>query len=184
MAKTPDLYTDSLVIIYDSANNYITRTSITAHDKREMIIEVSGNLEHIHTGTRLNLLIIHSNGVSEYGGVLQRGQRGTLEITLFGERKRESRHSSRLPLNAPAVIKTLVVNSVEEKLPAAQQVIVENISSTGILIRSPRVRFVAGSVLQIEFTMNEVDAILYGRVIREQRNKDNSFNYGCQLVFS
>jgi len=176
-------FTDSLVLIYDNESNLIAKTNVTAHDKGEMYIEVSEGLENVKPGTRLRLLIIHSSGVSELRGILKSVRQGIYEISIYGERVRDARSSARYTLNNPAIISDMVTDSKMEELIVPLKVTIENISSTGILVRSLEVRIKLGALLQIEFNAHGKNGIIYGEVIREQICDDCIYKYGCQLIF-
>ena len=176
-------FEDSLVVFYDNNNNYITKTIINDHDRHGNYIEISEGLENIEVGTRLNMLIIHPDGASEFGGVLKTARSGSYEVTLFNERWREARDSLRHTMNSPAAVKSLVVDSKQKVLQAPLLITIVNISTTGVLIHSNDTRFMLGCVLQIEFSIHGKSSMIYGRVVREQVYEDDSFGFGCQLIF-
>jgi len=76
-------FTDAIVFIYDTDNNLITKTVITAHNRGEMYIEVAKGLENIKPKTRLQLMIIHSGGASELNGSLKSIRQGIFEISIY-----------------------------------------------------------------------------------------------------
>jgi len=183
MTSITGSFKDAIAVIHDSNNNFIAKTTITAHDKKTMIIEIDDKMENVKTGTRLNLLIIHSSGASDFSGTLRKSGFGTCEISLFGERERKGRSAVRHTLNIPATIKDLMIKDKQESFREPLQVTIENLSTTGTLVRSPLGGFEKGYILQIEFNINGKDAIIYGEVIREQKNKNMTFSYGCKLIF-
>jgi len=184
MAKFAGHFTDALVVIYDKNNNLITKTIVTGHDRGEMYIEVTEGLENVRPGTRLHLLIIHSNGASEFGGTLKSVRQGIYEIPIFGERRRgAARGATRYALNAKASIRDITINSETVTLSDPIQVTIENISKTGLLFKSPELRFILNAAAQIEFDVNGRNTVLIGRVVREQRNEDSTYSFGCRLVF-
>jgi len=189
MASPSGNFVDSLVVIYDNENNYIAKTIITGHNKNEQYIEVVGGLESVKTGTRLHLLIVYQDGCSEFGGTLSGVHKGVggrldvFEISLFGERPRDARGAVRHTLNSSAIIREVVVNSKRYALREPVNITIINISTTGVLIMSPELRFVMGSMLRIEVDIHGKETILLGKVVREQRHDDGTHSYGCQLVF-
>jgi hypothetical protein len=62
-------------------------------------------------------------------------------------------------------------------------VTIENMSVSGILIRSQEMRIEAGSLLQVELNVQGKTGILYCEVIREHMHEDGAYRYGCQLYF-
>ena len=183
MVKSVTNFTDSLVIILDNRNKLITETIVTGHNRDEMYIEVTEGLESVTPGARLRLMIIHPDGVSEFNGTLKYTRQGIYEIPIFGEHRRGARATARYLLNADALIKEMVVNSETVSLRDPIQVTLENISKSGIFIKSPEIRFINDVVLWIEFNVKDKEMVLNAKVVREQKNNDNSYSYGCQLVF-
>jgi len=178
-------FEDSLAVIYDSENRFITKTIITKHDRSTMYITIAEDLKGIKNGARLNVLVVHSGGASEFGGILRRSRAGIsqCEISLFSEKQRYVRASKRHMLNIPAFINDLIINKKEESFIEPLHVVIEDLSTTGIRIKSPGVRLEVGYILTIEFLLNGKEAIINGKVTREQTNPDNTFSYGCQLIF-
>ena len=183
MANLARNFTDAIVFIYDTDNNLITKTVITAHNRGEMYIEVAKGLENIKPKTRLQLMIIHSGGASELNGSLKSIRQGIFEISIYGERQRDVRTSIRHTINASAVISDLVTDSDSEPLQEPIQVMIENLSNTGMLIQSPDERFETGTLLQIEFNINGKNVMLYGEVVRLQTQLNDETKYGCKLYF-
>jgi len=176
-------FTGFPIFIYDTKNNLITRTTVTGSNRDEMYIEVSEGLKDVKPRTRLQLLIIHSSGASELNGFLKIVRQGIYEISIYGERQREVRASKRRTINASAVISDMISEPQTETLKNPVAVTIENMSTTGILLRSKSKRFVIGALLQVEMNINGKILILYGEVIREQILSDNTYKYGCKLNF-
>jgi len=176
-------YTDSLVVVYDENDNFITKKIITGHNTSKKFIEFQKGEEDIKPGTRLHLVIVHSEGVSVYNGKLSIVFKGSCEISLFGERPRDARGSERHALNIDAIVTAFIVNSRQEPLSVPLFITIENISTTGVLVKTIANRFELGTILQVEFSINDKTTILYGKVVREQRHDDITYSFGCQLVF-
>jgi len=77
----------------------------------------------------------------------------------------------------------LVTDSDSEPLQEPIQVMIENLSNTGMLIQSPDERFETGTLLQIEFNINGKNVMLYGEVVRLQTQLNDETKYGCKLYF-
>jgi len=185
MAGKMGRFDEALAVIYDSNNEFITKTVVTGHDKSTMYISVAHELKEVKTGARLNVLIVHPSGASEFGGILRRARTAIsqCEISLFGEKQRYVRASRRHTLNIPAVVNDLIINDQEESFIEPLPITIEDLSSTGIRIKSHVLRFEVGHTLKVEFSLKGRDAIIVGQIRREQVNDDNSFSYGCQLIF-
>ena len=189
MAGTAVNFKDCPVFIHDEEGNYIAKAIISAYFKPEMRIVISGghedpeNFDDIKIGTRVNILIIHPDSTYEFGGVTRTNNGSSCEITLFRERERTGRASSRHSLDTPAFINRMIVDSAQEQFSEPVTVIIENISATGVLVRSPLMRFKKGTALEFEVNINGKDVLLDARVVREQTNDDGSDSYGCQFIF-
>jgi len=183
MASLASNFTHAPVFIYDTSNNLLAKTIITGHNRDEMYIEVAKGLENVKLKTRLQLVIIHSGGASELNGSLKSVRQGLYEISIYGERQRDVRTSKRRTLNASAVISDMVTDSETEKLAEPIKIIIENLSTTGILLGTRSVRFQIGTFLQIEFELYEKDVVLFGEVLREQAFDSGVYKYGCKLYF-
>jgi len=181
--RTTSNFADALVIINDANNKYITRKIITKHNVGKKSIEFRKGEEDIRPGARLNLLIVHSEGASVFSGRMDIVHRGLCEVALFGERPRGARSSERHPLNNDAAITAFIVNSKQESLPSPLGVTIENLSTTGVLIRTLAESLPPGVVLQIALSINGKNTVLYGKVVRGQRNDDSTYSFGCQLIF-
>jgi len=183
MAKLAGQFTDALVVIYDGDNNYMTQTTVTGHDRGEMYIEVMEGLENVRPGTHLNLLIIHEKGASEFGGLLKSVRQGVYEIPIYGERRRGVRGASRYKLNTAAIIYEITVNSQTYVLSDPADVIVEDISKTGMRFKSHGLRLIIDAAVHIEFYYHGNRIILNVRVVRECINDDGTYSFGCKLIF-
>ena len=183
MANPASHFTDALIFIYDTNNELIAETVVTKHNRGEMYIEVEKGLEKVKPKTRLQLLILHSGGASELSGVFSIARHGVFEISIFGERPREVRASTRHTLNASAVVSDMVTDVEHKTLSSPIPVTVENLSTTGILVKSKSLRFEIGALLQIELAIRGKNAMIYGEVVREEMLSNGVYRYGCQLHF-
>jgi len=183
MARFAGHFTDALVVVYDNEDNFITKTIVTGHDRGEMYIEIAEGLETVKPGTRLHLLIVHPDGVSEFGGTLKCVRQGIYEIPIFGERRRDARGSTRYTINTRALVRDINIGQETVTLRDPISVTVENISKTGVLFKSPELRFIIDAEALIEFEVNSKKTILNAKIVREQHNQDDTYSFGCKLVF-
>jgi len=188
MAVGAGRFLGSPIFIYDENNNLITSTTVTGHSRGEMYIEVSEGLGNVKPKKdRLQLLILHPGGASELSGFVSLVRQGVYEIAIFGERAREARVSKRYNINASAVISDMATESDPDALIAPLPVTVENISATGVLIKSKDTRIEIGALVQVEFEMSGKEITLYGEIVREEVVGSNvyeyEYKYGCQLHF-
>ena len=183
MAKSEVDFVNSLVFIYDKNNNLVTKTTVTGHNRDEKYIEVSEGLDKIEPKTRLQLLIIHPHEASEYNGIFVDSRNGKYRILVYDRRKRDVRVSVRRTVNVSAIISDMVLESEAETLEAPLPVVIEDMSTTGILIKSRAMRLEMGALLQIELKAEKKTGILYCEIVREQKKADGAYRYGCQLYF-
>ena len=183
MAHSVSHFMDSPVLIYDDHNNLLTKTTVTGYGRTEMYIEVQKGATDIKPKTRLQLLIIHSSGVSELSGLLQSVRQGIYEISIYRERQREGRASNRRTIDAFAVISDMQADPTSTELQTPIPIVIRNISATGVMVRLEDKRLELGTILQIELSIGGKEIILFGEVIREQIIDEIIIQYGCQLHF-
>ena len=172
------------VIIYDNDNNYITKAIVEEYNKRDKSIIVSEDLEHITQAARLKVLIIHPGGATEFNGTRMRSFKGIInKIELFNEQQRGARTAIRYQLDSPAAIRSFVVKSGQELLNPPLDVIVENISSAGVLVKSPPGHLKINHILEIHVNIQDREIVLFGKITREKANTDKTVSYGCKLIF-
>jgi len=176
-------FMDCPVIIHDSDNNCMMEAIIINHNTKETTIEISEDLGKSVHGARLNVLILNPYGAFEYSGTLRKLRNRPDEIELFNEKKREARAAVRHKLNTPAIIKSVITESGHKLETPNQEIIVENISATGALIKLPSGHIELNSTLEILVNIHGKDIVFYGSVVREQINDDNTVGHGCKFVF-
>jgi len=183
MADPNGHYLGALVFIYDKNNDLVARTAITGHNRKEKTITVSEGLDRIEPKTRLQLLILHPGGASEYKGILKDSVQGKYDILIYDEHLRDLRASVRRRLDASAVISDMMTDSDQQAAKEPLPVIIENMSTTGMLILPQDTRLEIGALLQIELNMGNKTGVLYCEVLREQEHPDGERRYGCKLFF-
>ena len=183
MANTAEDFENALVFVYSKYGDLITKTSVSAYDPDEKYIDVAEGLDSIEPKTRLQLLVVHRNGANEFSGIFETGIPGGFRVLIYDEHQRDVRVSVRRTINATAVISDMVTESETGTFDEPLPVMIENMSTTGVLVKSGRTRMDIGALLQIELRVDERTGILYGEVLREQRLADGTFGYGCKLYF-
>ena len=183
MIYAPKQCMDNPIIIYDRNKNFITETIVTGYGKDELYLEVSEGLEDTPLGTRLMLLVLHPDSVSEFAGRLRSVRQGIYEISIYGQRRREVRTAPRYSFNTPALIKSLVVDRDAVTLEFPIDATIVNLSSTGLLLYSPNLELVEGIQLRIEFVFRSRNTIIQCRVVRKSQEVSGLECYGCQIIF-
>ena len=174
---------DCPIIIFDRNRNFITETAVTGYGKDELYLEVSEGLENVALGTRLLLLVLHLDSVSEFGGRLRSVRQGIYEISIYGQRRRDVRSSPRYSFNIAALIKSLVVDRESVTLAFPINATIKNLSSTGLLLHSPDLELVEGILLNIEFVLRDRNTLIHCKVVRRPPEGSDPHSYGCQIIF-
>jgi hypothetical protein len=174
---------DCPIFIYDENNNLITETVVTGYGKNEMYIEVSSGLESTAPGTRLRLVVIHPDSVSEFAGKLTSLRQGIYEISIHGQLKRDARGAQRISFNIPGTISTFLINSEVVKLMNPLNITIKNISATGLMIESKDLPLNEGISLNVEFSLNGKNSIILSKVVRTPEPGSDPNCFGCQILF-
>ena len=183
MIYAPRQCMDNPILIYDRDKNFIAETIVTGYGKDELYLEVSEGLEDVPLGTRLMLLVLHPDSVSEFAGRLRIVRQGIYEISIYGQRRREVRTAPRYSFHIPALIKSLVVDRDNVTLDFPIGATIINLSSTGLLLQSPDLELVEGIQLKIEFVLRGRNTIISCKVVRKSEVISDTECYGCQIIF-
>ena len=170
------------VLVYTEDGGFVAEGMVVEHDRNDMSVVISHPLSDIRQGVRVNLLIIHSGGASEFLGTARKTVGSTREITLFNHRHRTGRTSTRHQVNTPAMVRHLLVNGEMQPLAEPIEVLVVNISTTGALLKCKEGSFSVGMVMEISLKIGDNDTILYGTVVRDNPCADGNCDYGCQFI--
>ena len=174
---------DCPVLIFDMDRKLIAETVVTGYGKEEMYIEVMEGLANVAIGTRFRLLVMQPESVSEFTGKLNSKRQGIYEISIYGQKRRDSRGSPRFTFNIPAIIGTFVVDAKPVKLRQPINVTILNLSSTGLMLESVELPLQTGVSLNVEFKLHGRDSTILCKVVREPTQGSTPNSFGCQLVF-
>ena len=184
MASTTRRYENCPAFIYDEDGGLVGSSRITEHDRYNVSIRVSGEFKEIKQGSRLNVLIVHDGGASEYNGVARGAAKNEREISLFNHQERDGRNSIRHTVDSPAVIEHTIVAGERVPLYAPLEVTIVNISTTGALVRSPVGLFSVGTVLEVVLRVDGQDNRLLGEIVRLKANLRGTWDYGFKFIVS
>ena len=178
-------FVNSVALIYDEDGGCIAKAVVLEHDEKSMYIEVSDGLDGVKTGKRLDITVISPGGAFEFSGVARKKNplNGARELALFNQRRRSTRAAARHVFNTPGTIKKITVNSEEQPLDAPLPIFVVNLSSKGVLVRYAFEDIQPDSVVEIHVNINERDIWFNGLVLRVDKNDENTYDYGCKLIF-
>jgi hypothetical protein len=182
MAKNLLSYENCPTVVYDSDGTLIKRDVIIEYDRRYMTIRIKDSLDDVKNGARINVLIIHSSGVSEFNGTMRGLINNTREISLFNQSHRTGRASARHKINVPAVIKKMMAGAKYMPLPVPLDIVVDNISTTGALIKAPPGYFTVGADVEITITIDDKDTVVYGSVVGEVEDDEGECDFGVKFI--
>ena len=175
-------YEGSPVIVYDSNGEYIANATVNEHNTEEMTISISDRLDGIENGTEISVLVINPEDIFEFNATAENLLGSVREISLSERRQRQKRAAPRRKVNTPATIRGAIVGAEYHAFSSPLEVIVDNISATGALIKTPIEYFSVDHVIEIILTLDGMDSFLYGRVVRVVTTDDNCWAFGIAFL--
>lgn len=178
-------YNGCRIFIQDEDGNNVASTTVIEHNKAYMTILVRGILNNVRSDVFVTVLIMSNNGIHEYRGKLRKmlTASSATEIALFqGQLKKESRISKRYVVNTKAVVKSLIINRNHVPLLNPLDISIENLSSSGVLIRTQPNCFNVNSIIELKLNIGNSPTTLYGKVVRLQAVDTHNTEYGCKLI--
>jgi len=176
-----DNYEGFPVVVYDSDGKYITKAAITEHDHRGKSILISDRLDSVKLGGQISVLILFPNVPCEFYATAKAVIDHAREISLLSQRPRVDRISTRHKIDTPAVVRGAIVDAEYQAFVAPLQVLIDNISTSGALIKTKE-PFLLESIVEIILNINGKDTFLYGEIVRETLNADNPWTYAIAFL--
>lgn len=181
-------YTGCKTIIRDDMTwEVIAETTILEYDKRTQTISVDdrffgeeslGKFEHV------SLLILQKSAIYECKGSLRkRNGSGHREIAIFHRHEKEDRTTQRYVVNAPAKIENLVITGNLFTLERPMDVLVENISTKGTLIRTKAGILRIGADFLLKMNIGGSITMIHSTVVRIHDEDEVTGEYGCRFNF-
>ena len=177
-------FTDNTVFIYDEDGNHLNDTIVTSHDKISQQIQVSIMPEALKLNDNCKLLILSSPTPCEYRGKVKKVG-GSRFIAMFQGQEKESRGSTRYPVNTPALIDVIFTDNQPAHLQKPIQVALINISTSGVRFRAPYYSLEDNDKFQMHMIINNNRKKLIAQVINhvDYTNKEpNQSDYGCRFI--
>jgi len=173
-------FTDCTVFIYNNNGVHLISTTITNHERASKQIQVSVMPEGLKVNDDCMLLILSTPTPCEYHGKVKKVG-GNQYFAMFQGQEKESRTSKRYPVNTHAQIDALIVDDRPYSLQTPLEVVLINISTTGVRFRAPFYSLEKGDHFHMHFTISNNKKQLTAQVVNFTDNKTESSDYGCRF---
>ena len=174
-------FTDCTVFIYDIDGTHLANTVVKTHDKGAQQIQVGFMPFELGINDNCKLLILSSPTPCEYQGKVKRVG-GNQFIAMFQGQEKESRSSSRYPVNTPALIDALIVDGEPHVVQTPIEVTLINISTSGVRFRAPFYSFEDGDSFQMHMVISNNKKRIIAKVVNHLDNEPDHSDYGCLFL--
>ena len=169
-------------MIYDTESNHLGSAIVTRHDKAAKQVEVNRLPKRLNVNDDCKLLIISSPTPREYSGKVKKIG-GDVYIALFQGQEKEKRKAMRYPVTTAAFINALVVDGQSYALQTSVEVMLINISTSGVRFQAPYYSFEQGDVFQMNLSISNNKRKITAKVTNcIDNDRDSSSDYGCHLL--
>lgn len=183
MAASGADYTGCSVLIYDSNGNHLGNTVVTEYDKNTLRIEVQTVPAALSSGAGCKLLILMAPTPFEYHGrVVKEGTRVT--IAMYKGKEKESRGATRYRVDLKALIENLVCDGRAYPLHTPLEVVIINISRSGVRFRTPFFAMTDGDRFQMRIKISGNEKLLIADVTNHIDRGSETSEYGCRFLIS
>ena len=174
-------YTMQTVLIYDTDRNHLITTYVLMHEKDLKQIIVETLPDSLKLNNNCKVMILTSPVPVEFDGKIKRLGNG-LCIAMFQGQERDGRSSERYSINTQAKISTLVVDGQQHQIQTPINVVLINISTTGLRFRAPFYSFEVGDQFQMDFSVGTNQKKVVVKVMNAVDNGSESSDYGCRFI--
>ncbi|MDR2599120.1 MAG: PilZ domain-containing protein [Oscillospiraceae bacterium] len=178
MAALTNDYTRCTIFIYDMEGNHLVDTVITEHDKAEKQIIISNMPKTLNVNDDCKLLILTEPSPCEFIGRVKKIA-GKLYLALRQGQEKESRGATRYKVNTPALIDVLYSEGKPYKLHTPVNVVLLNISVSGVRFRAPYYTLTNNDSFQMHLTIKGAKKKLIAQAVNTLDNEPDSSDYGC-----
>jgi len=174
-------FTMQTVLIYDTDGNHLITTYVIMHEKDTKQIIVETLPDCLKLNNNCKVMILSAPVPVEFGGKIKRLGNG-LCIAMFQGQERDGRSSERYSINTQAKITTLIVDNQEHPIQTPINVVLMNISTTGLRFRAPFYSFEVGDQFQMDFSVGQSQKKVVVKVVNNVDNGHESSDYGCRFI--
>lgn len=176
-------YTGCSILIYDTEGNHLGNTVVTDHDKATLRIEVQSVPAALAPGAGCRLLILMAPTPYEYHGrVVKEGTKTT--IAMYKGKEKENRGAARYRVDLKALIENLVCDGHAYPLHTPLEVIIVNISRSGVRFRTPYFAMMDGDRFQMRIEISGNEKLLIADVTNHTDRGTDASEYGCRFLIS
>lgn len=178
------------VIIRDIRNDaLLADTLLKSWDKERNTIRIESgemihkNMKNVEGDTRVSVLMMFSGELIEFNGILRdRVVANTREIALSRRRERENRKATRYNIDVDGIVEGMVFYKQRIGLRKPIWVRTENISKTGLLIRTLSRSFEVGDVFTLLLELQGQKIRNTYEIVRKQNSGIWQEEYGCKRL--
>ncbi len=172
------------ILVRDSKTGLlIADTVVEGFDYRRNVLTIAADALKGAVDDKLSLLVLSKSGVLEYSGTLRKNVNNTVEIALYGERKKEDRNFTRYEMKAEGRVEALLINDERIDLRKPIPISVINISANGILFRGDIDAFRRGSKVRVRVGLKDDNAFVSEyEIVRSQNRNKATAEYGCRNI--
>ena len=181
MAVSSADYTGSTVIINDAQGNHLCSTVVTLYDKGSMRIEVEELPGDLAAGYNCSLLILAPGKPYEYQGrVIKEG--ANTSFALYRGHELENRQSERYKISTTALVENLVCDGRAYPLHTPLEVVLINISKSGVRFRAPYFAMTDTDRFQMRMRISQNEKLLIADVVNHMDIGSEASEYGCLFL--
>lgn len=177
-------FVDCKVIIYDyESKRLVAEATVLEHDRALLTITVDNRVFAGKEVEQVSLLILAGDIIYEYEGNIRKANaRGRRPIALHHGQQKEDRAATRYIVNLPARVETVLIAGKPVALRSPLEVVVVNISTEGVLIRTAIGALNIRTSFQLQMTISESDTVINSCVARIQPVDSQNAEYGCKFI--
>ncbi len=181
----PNSFIGQDVIVRDAQDIQIAKSTITAHDRHNMSIDIDTELPEAMLNTYVSILMFpHDTSPVEYRGLIRKIVSSRTTISIFKGEELPGRGAKRYTINAPAVIDAVMLMHRRLALSVPLDINIINISTSGMLFSSEANLFGGvNSVVCVQLFMNGHLSGFVARIVRTKPiDGGKSFEFACKFV--
>ena len=183
MAAPSADYTGCSVLIYDIDGYYLGNTVVTDYDKATLRIEVQALPPVLTSGAGCRLLILMAPTPYEYQGrIVKEGTKTS--IAMYKGKEKENRGATRYKVELKAIIEHLVCDGQAYPLHTPLEVVIINISKSGVRFRTPFFAMTDGDRFQMRIKISNNEKLLIADVTNHIDKGSEASEYGCSFLIS
>jgi hypothetical protein len=175
---------NSRILIKDiQEDKVIADTRILSVDPAKSTVKISASSVNGYLNEQVNALVFSQDGIFGYKGIL-RGPviANEVEVALAAGAKKEDRECDRYNIQTEGVIDAIVIDNQKIYLRKPIEVVTENLSALGALIRTFPGSFKVGDRVEMMLDLKVAEYRSMYEIVRIQNSSRWNEEYGCRDV--